>query len=84
VPGFLATTVTSSHVLVEGLAEFFGIYRILSIGVAMSKVIGNAVATVVIAKWRGEFDAAQARATLELRSAAPRNPHVPSPHPACR
>jgi aerobic C4-dicarboxylate transport protein len=68
----LAATVTSGHVLpVEGLPAIFGIYRILSIGIAMSNVVGNAVATVVIAKWCGEFDVAQAKAILDGRSALP-------------
>jgi aerobic C4-dicarboxylate transport protein len=68
----LAATVTSGHALpVEGLPAIFGIYRILSIGIAMSNVVGNAVATVVIAKWCGEFDVAQARAISDGRSALP-------------
>ncbi|MEH2474095.1 aerobic C4-dicarboxylate transport protein [Nitrobacteraceae bacterium AZCC 2161] len=65
----LAATVTSSHLLpIEGLAAIFGIYRILSIGVAVSNTIGNAVATIVIAKWCGEFDAVKAQAELGGRA----------------
>jgi aerobic C4-dicarboxylate transport protein len=61
----LAATVTSSHLLpVEGLAAIFGIFRILSIGVSVSNTIGNAVATVVIAKWCREFDAVKAQSQL--------------------
>ena len=47
-----AATVTSTGILpVEGLAVIFGVYRFMSIGTATCNMIGNSVATVVIAKW---------------------------------
>jgi aerobic C4-dicarboxylate transport protein len=47
----LAATVTSSHLLpVDGLPAIFGIYRILSIGVAVSNTMGNAAATVEVVR----------------------------------
>jgi aerobic C4-dicarboxylate transport protein len=49
--------VTASGILpVEGLALIFGVYRFLSIALSTCNVIGNAVATVVVAKLAGEFD----------------------------
>jgi len=52
-----AATVTASGILpVDGLALIFGVYRFLSIALATCNVIGNAVATVVVAKLAGEFD----------------------------
>jgi aerobic C4-dicarboxylate transport protein len=52
-----AATVTASGILpVEGLALIFGVYRFLSIALSTCNVIGNAVATVVVAKLAGEFD----------------------------
>ncbi len=52
-----AATVTASGILpVEGLALIFGVYRFLSIALATCNVIGNTVATVVVAKLAGEFD----------------------------
>lgn len=52
-----AATVTATGILpVDGLALIFGVYRFLSIALATCNVIGNAVATVVVAKLAGEFD----------------------------
>jgi aerobic C4-dicarboxylate transport protein len=39
--------------------------RLLATAIAVSNVIGNVVATLVIAKWEGAFDAAQFDAYLE-------------------
>ncbi len=52
-----AATVTATGVLpVDGLALLFGVYRFLSIALSTCNVIGNTVATVVVAKLTGEFD----------------------------
>ena len=52
-----AATVTASGILpVDGLALIFGVYRFLSIALSTCNVIGNAVATVVVARLAGEFD----------------------------
>src|ERR1700722_1077345 len=52
-----AATVTASGILpVEGLALIFGVYRFLSIALSTCNVIGNTVATIVVAKLAGEFD----------------------------
>lgn len=53
-----AATVTSTGILpTEGLAVIFGVYRFISMGIAACNTIGNGVATLVIAKWSGNFDA---------------------------
>jgi aerobic C4-dicarboxylate transport protein len=60
-----AATVTSTGVLpVEGLAVIFGVYRFLSMAIATCNTIGNSVATVVVAKWSGTFDASVAEREL--------------------
>lgn len=60
-----AATVTSTELLpVEGLAVIFGVYRFLSMAISTCNVIGNSVATVVVAKWSGTFDAQQAERHL--------------------
>jgi aerobic C4-dicarboxylate transport protein len=52
-----AATVTATGVLpLEGLAVLFGVYRFMSIAIAVTNVIGNSIATVVTAKICGEFD----------------------------
>lgn len=63
-----AATVTATGVLpLEGLAVLFGVYRFMSIAVATTNVIGNAVATVVTAKLCGEFDEAVSQRVLRMR-----------------
>ena len=60
-----AATVTSTGILpLEGLAVIFGVYRFLSMAIATCNTIGNSVATVVVAKWSGTFDAALAEKHL--------------------
>ncbi|XAE53992.1 cation:dicarboxylase symporter family transporter [Burkholderia arboris] len=60
-----AATVTSTGILpVEGLAVIFGVYRFLSMAVSTCNTIGNSVATVVVAKWSGTFDAETAKRHL--------------------
>ncbi|MFG1410126.1 MAG: cation:dicarboxylase symporter family transporter [Pseudomonadota bacterium] len=64
-----AATVTATGILpVDGLALIFGVYRFLSIALATCNVIGNAVATVVVAKLAGEFDET-ARSRLDAAEA---------------
>lgn len=60
-----AATVTSTGLLpVEGLALIFGVYRFMSMAIATCNTVGNSVATVVVAKWSGTFDALQAQRHL--------------------
>lgn len=60
-----AATVTSTGLLpVEGLAVIFGVYRFLSMAISTCNTIGNSVATVVVAKWSGTFDADTAQRHL--------------------
>jgi aerobic C4-dicarboxylate transport protein len=60
-----AATVTSTGILpIEGLAVIFGVYRFMSMAIATCNTIGNSVATVIVAKWSGTFDAATAEKHL--------------------
>ncbi|RDU97711.1 cation:dicarboxylate symporter family transporter [Trinickia dinghuensis] len=60
-----AATVTSTGILpVEGLPIIFGVYRFMSMAIATCNTIGNALATVVVAKWSGTLDTAAARRHL--------------------
>jgi aerobic C4-dicarboxylate transport protein len=57
----LATTVGASGILpLEGLALVFAVDRFLSMARALANVIGNGVATIVIAKLEHEFSPARA------------------------
>jgi aerobic C4-dicarboxylate transport protein len=51
---------------VAGLALILGIDRFMSEARAITNVIGNGVATLVIAKWTGELDTATMQRELEM------------------
>jgi aerobic C4-dicarboxylate transport protein len=52
----LAATLPMGHIPVAAIAIILGIDRFMSEGRALTNIIGNAVATVVIAKWEKEID----------------------------
>ena len=57
--GFIVLAATLSavgHVPVAGLALILGIDRFMSEARALTNLIGNGVATIVIAKWCGSVD----------------------------
>jgi aerobic C4-dicarboxylate transport protein len=63
----LAATLAATHVVpVEGLALILGVDRFLSMSRAIINLIGNAVATVVVAKWEKEFDEGKMQAENQL------------------
>ncbi|CAN5733090.1 dicarboxylate/amino acid:cation symporter [soil metagenome] len=62
----LAATLSATHVIpVEGLALLVGIDRFMSEARALTNMVGNAVATLVVSKWEGELDLATARSVLD-------------------
>ncbi|MBI4909365.1 MAG: dicarboxylate/amino acid:cation symporter [Acidobacteria bacterium] len=72
--GFVVLAATLSavgNVPVGGLALILGIDRFMSEARAITNVIGNGVATLVVARWTGELDVAQLNRTL---SQGPRPP----------
>jgi aerobic C4-dicarboxylate transport protein len=61
----LAATVSSTGMVpMEGLALLVGVDQFLTPARALTNVIGNGVATVVIARWEGALDLPRARAVL--------------------
>jgi aerobic C4-dicarboxylate transport protein len=62
----LAATLSSVGTLpVAGLALILGIDRFMSEARALTNVIGNGVATLVVAKWTGELDVVTMRSELD-------------------
>ena len=60
--GFIVLAATLSavgHVPVAGLALILGIDRFMSEARALTNLVGNGVATVVVGKWCGELDSAR-------------------------
>jgi aerobic C4-dicarboxylate transport protein len=61
----LAATLSSLHTLpVEGLVILLGVDKFLSEARAMTNLIGNGVATIVLAKWEGDYDNEAAKKIL--------------------
>jgi proton glutamate symport protein len=52
----LAATLTTFHLPLEGAAILLGIDQLLDMGRTAVNVMGNCLATVVVARWEGEFD----------------------------
>ena len=66
--GFIVLAATLSAVggiPVAGLALILGIDRFMSEARALTNLIGNGVATVVVAKWTGDVDVAKMQARLD-------------------
>lgn len=65
--GFIVLAATLSavgHLPVAGLALILGIDRFMSEARALTNLVGNGVATIVVAKWCGQLDEGQLKATL--------------------
>jgi aerobic C4-dicarboxylate transport protein len=65
--GFITLAATLSatpHVPVEGLALLLGVDRFMSEARAITNLIGNGVATMVVARWEGALDLPRAQAVL--------------------
>lgn len=61
----LAATLASMHKIpVEGLVLLLGVDRFLNEARAVTNLIGNGVATVVVARWEGQLDMDRARVVL--------------------
>lgn len=59
-----ATLASISSIPVAGLALLLGVDRFMSEARALTNLIGNGVATVVVSKWEKEFDAERANLIL--------------------
>ncbi|MFN3302917.1 MAG: dicarboxylate/amino acid:cation symporter [Roseateles sp.] len=71
--GFIVLAATLSavgHVPVAGLALILGIDRFMSEARALTNLVGNGVATVVVGKWTGDLDQERLQAVLNSETAA--------------
>lgn len=69
--GFVALAATlssTSHLPLSAIALLVGIDRFMGEARAVTSIIGNAVATVVVSKWEGTLDITQARRVLKGRA----------------
>lgn len=71
----LAATLQSTQTVpVAGLSLLLGIDRFMSEARALTNLVGNAVATLVVARWEGELDVVRAKRVLS-------GPHLPAAKP---
>ena len=66
-----ATLATVGQIPVAGVALILGIDRFMSEARAITNLIGNGVATVVISRWENELDVPRMEAVLAGREVAP-------------
>jgi aerobic C4-dicarboxylate transport protein len=85
--GFIVLAATLSSVgtiPVASIALILGVDRFMSEARALTNLVGNGVATIVVAKWEGELDEARMRQHLEhetvLEAEAPEQA-MPPPAP---
>lgn len=65
----LAATLSSMHTIpVEGMVLILGVDRLMAEARAVTNLIGNGVATVVIARWENEFDREKAAEVMRQRN----------------
>jgi aerobic C4-dicarboxylate transport protein len=62
-----ATLAATDKIPVAGMALILGVDRFMSEARAITNFIGNAVATLVVAKWDGSFDAAKGGEVLAVK-----------------
>ncbi len=61
----LAATIASAGTIpIESVAVILGVHRLMSEGLTPTNLIGNAVATIVVAKWENALDEDKLAATL--------------------
>jgi len=61
----LAATLSATNAVpVAGLTLLLGVDRFMSEMRGLNNLVGNGVATIVVAKWEKEFDSARARRIL--------------------
>jgi aerobic C4-dicarboxylate transport protein len=63
----VATLATTDTIPIASVALILGIQRLFGEGVSPTNLIGNAVATIVVAKWEGALDEKKMKAALEGR-----------------
>ncbi|WP_409558802.1 dicarboxylate/amino acid:cation symporter [Agrobacterium sp.] len=85
--GFITLAATLSvvpSVPVAGMALILGIDRFMSECRALTNFVGNAVATIVVARWEGELDQAQLQRVLagEETASSEVTDETPMPQPA--
>ena len=70
----LAATLSTMHTIpVAAIALVLGIHRFMSMALTFTNVVGNGVATIVVARWEGALDRERLRAVLDRPALAGTN-----------
>jgi aerobic C4-dicarboxylate transport protein len=70
----LAATLTAvPNIPIQALALLLGIDKFMSECRALTNVVGNGVATIVVSRWEGELDPAKLRDVMKHSSVPPLN-----------
>jgi aerobic C4-dicarboxylate transport protein len=80
--GFLALAATLTaipHVPVAALTLIFGVDIFLSVGRALTSLVGNGVATLAVARWEGQLDLAHAGEVMKGLVPLPADAALPEP-----
>jgi len=64
-----ATLSATGYIPVAGVALILGVHRFMGEAMAVTNLIGNGVATIVVAKWCGQVDEAQLAEHLGIATA---------------
>jgi aerobic C4-dicarboxylate transport protein len=62
-----ATLASVGTIPVESVALILGIHRLMSEGLTPTNLVGNAVATIVVAKWEGALDEGKLHLVLDRK-----------------
>ena len=60
-----ATLASMNQIPVAGIVLLLGVDRFTNAARAITNIIGNCVATIVVAKWEGAYDGVQAERMLK-------------------
>jgi proton glutamate symport protein len=66
----ILTTLTTMNIPAEGIAVILGVDRILDMVRTAVNVVGNALATIVVSKWEGEYNKEKAKNYLSALKAS--------------
>ncbi|MBX3204237.1 MAG: C4-dicarboxylate transporter DctA [Labilithrix sp.] len=76
-----ATLATTGSVPVVGITLLLGVDRFMSEARALTNIVGNAVATIVVAKWEKQLDVGRAKRALAGASPPPGGEGAPAEAP---
>ena len=72
-----ATLATIPTIPVAGIALILGVDRFMSEARALTNLVGNSVATIVVAKWEGALDMRRLHAELDQPTVIEEEPFLP-------